>query len=263
MWTDRVRVLHDTSPGDWVPPRLEGGWAQVTGLVPAGYEAYVRILHPADAPVTDAAGTVTGARPVRWSEVAAVTGERLHPLVRWHELVHAADPWNPDSALWPHGQPAWGDLDLVQLDALTRLLAGHTGTPERCLFALWEGWGSLNGSSAVLTAGPAGTSTRPLPRAFTDAEWAAPRLALPDRTYLLLAGPLDSARTVAEHAPGGFPGTQSPQLVWPEDRAWCVATEIDLDSTVVGGTRAVVDAVLADPGLEAWEVRAGDSLAFA
>jgi hypothetical protein len=262
MWTDRVRVLRDTSPGDWIAPRLDR-WALVTGFVPAGSEAYVRILHRAQAPVQTPGGEVTGWRPVRWSEVAADTGHDMHPLVLWHELIGAQDPWNPTSEAWPHGGPTWGSLDLEQLDALTGLLAAHTGTPGHCLFALWEGWGLLNGSGMTLTLGPEGSSTRPLPRAFTDEEWAAPRLELPARSYLLLAGPLDAAHALAEHATAGVPSTQSPQLIWPDDRAWCLASEIDLDSTVVGGTRALVDAVLADPTLEAWEVRPGDSLAFA
>lgn len=259
MWTDRARVLHDTSAGDWIAPRLDD-WARVTGFVPAGFDAYARILHRAQAPAPD--GGAGAARHARWSEVAALTGRDLHPLVLWHRLIGAVDPWNPESDQWPGGGPAWGDLDLEQLDALTRLLAGHTGTPEHCLFALWEGWSLLNGSGVAVTVGPEGKSTRPLARAFTDDEWAAPRLALPDRTYLLLAGPLDAARALTEHARNGVPSTQSPQLIWPEDHAWCAATEIDLDSTVVGGTRALVDAVLADPTLEAWEVRPGDSLAF-
>lgn len=261
MWTDRVRVLTDTTAGDWIAPRLDGS-ALITGLVPAGYEAYARILHRADAPVRDAAGAITGWTTVRWSDVAARTGRRTHPLMLWHELIGAEDPWNPRSDLWPDGGPVRGDLDLEQLDALTRVLARHTGTPERCLFALWEGWGELNGSGAILTTGPSGTSSRALPRAFTDDEWAAPRFVLPDRSYLLLAGPLDATRALTEHRGTGVPGTRSPQLLWPEDRTWCVASEIDLDSTVVGGTRALLDAVLADPDLEAWEVRPGDSLAF-
>lgn len=169
MWTDRVRVLHDTSPGAWIAPRLDG-WAHVTGLAPGGFEAYARVLHRADAPVHDARGTVTGWRAARWSEVAGVTGRAVHPLVRWHELIGADDPWNPASDLWPDGGPTWGDLDLEQLDALTRVLAEHTTTREHCLFALWEGWGLLNGSGRTLTVGPLGTSARALPRALTDDE---------------------------------------------------------------------------------------------
>jgi hypothetical protein len=55
---------------------------------------------------------------------------------------------------------------------------------------------------------------------------------------------------------------QSPNLFWPADRSWCVASEIDFDSTLVGGSRDLVDAVLAHPGLEVWPVSAGDSLAW-
>ena len=49
---------------------------------------------------------------------------------------------------------------------------------------------------------------------------------------------------------------QSANLWWPADRAWCVATEIDFAWTYVGGTRAVVDALLADPRLDAVETTA-------
>ena len=43
----------------------------------------------------------------------------------------------------------------------------------------------------------------------------------------------------------------SPNLWWPDDRAWCVATEIDLAWTYVGGPAALISDALANPGLEA------------
>ena len=36
-----------------------------------------------------------------------------------------------------------------------------------------------------------------------------------------------------------------PNIIWPDDRAWCVATEIDLDSTYLGGSMELIEAVLA------------------
>lgn len=45
-----------------------------------------------------------------------------------------------------------------------------------------------------------------------------------------------------------------PQLVWPQDRAWVVASEIDWDSTIVAGSRSLVDDVFADETLETFEV---------
>ena len=54
-----------------------------------------------------------------------------------------------------------------------------------------------------------------------------------DRNYLLFEGPIDAAGEL-----GGWvdPGrhtrsrAQLPNLWWPDDHAWCVASEIDLSS---------------------------------
>jgi hypothetical protein len=39
-------------------------------------------------------------------------------------------------------------------------------------------------------------------------------------------------------------------LWWPDDHAWCVATEIDLDSTYVGASEACIEELLANSKLE-------------
>jgi len=44
---------------------------------------------------------------------------------------------------------------------------------------------------------------------------------------------------------------QCPNIWWPADRAWCVASGIDLQWTYVGGPRGLIDAVLADDRIEA------------
>lgn len=54
----------------------------------------------------------------------------------------------------------------------------------------------------------------------------------------------------------------APQLVWPQDHAWAVASEIDWDSTIVGGPRSVIDAILDDASLEAYEVSQDDDLTW-
>ncbi len=53
---------------------------------------------------------------------------------------------------------------------------------------------------------------------------------------------------------------RSPNLWWPEDHAWAVASEIDFDSTVVGGSRELVQELLTTPGLEAYGVHRGSDL---
>ena len=66
-------------------------------------------------------------------------------------------------------------------------------------------------------------------------------LRLPSREYLLYRG-------VLERVPGWMDG---PNLWWPDDRSWCVASEIDLPWTYVGGSKALIEEVLADERLGA------------
>ena len=47
-----------------------------------------------------------------------------------------------------------------------------------------------------------------------------------------------------------MPTTVVSDYWFPEDRAWCVATDTDLYWTYVGGSRRCVDAVLGGSGLE-------------
>ena len=47
---------------------------------------------------------------------------------------------------------------------------------------------------------------------------------------------------------GGLRGT--PTYYWPADRSWCLFSDIDLDFTVIGGSRELVDALLKDEFLE-------------
>ena len=60
-------------------------------------------------------------------------------------------------------------------------------------------------------------------------------MQLPAREYVLFVGPLAGLPSLME-AQGG----RSPNLWWPEDRAWCVATEIDLAWLIAMTTLCVV-----------------------
>ena len=48
-------------------------------------------------------------------------------------------------------------------------------------------------------------------------------------------------------------------LVWPDDRSWFVATDIDLERTYVGCSRNLLSDLLIECRLDAVEVRADDS----
>jgi hypothetical protein len=49
---------------------------------------------------------------------------------------------------------------------------------------------------------------------------------------------------------------------WPDDRAWCVETEVDLESTYVGGTRACIAELVGHPDLEAVTAQPADGVTW-
>ena len=59
---------------------------------------------------------------------------------------------------------------------------------------------------------------------------------------------------------GFAPDAEHPSILWPDDRAWVMVSEIDYDSTIVAGSTELVRALCADPSLEALPIREGSSL---
>jgi hypothetical protein len=77
------------------------------------------------------------------------------------------------------------------------------------------------------------------------------------RDHLLFAGPLsDAGRWGAASFGHGIPrDINSPNLLWPADDAWCVATDIETTWTGVGGSAALTGDLLRDPRLEVVRTR--------
>jgi len=90
----------------------------------------------------------------------------------------------------------------------------------------------------------------------------APEFALPHRIYSLFTGPLGDASKIGRCVTSDWWDPQSPNLFWPDDTSWCVASEIDFDSTLVGGTAGLIAEILHSNDLEAWPVGPDDSLAW-
>ena len=224
MLTGDLSFCKDASSGAWIDPLLGGEFGAVSLQVPNCFPAYARICHPAK----DVDGL-----PVDWVTVASATGRTPHALMQWHALVGSPDPFNFTGSLWPGQEPDLGNLESDQLIALCDVLNAHSADVSRCFVGIWVGWG---------WAGLAGSHEQ---------------LRRPGREYFLLEGPLSAAGDVANE---GW-NTHSPNLLWPEDRTWFVASEIDFDSTLVGGTEDLIGAILGTPGLDAWPVGPTDSLA--
>ncbi|WP_434599689.1 hypothetical protein [Streptomyces sp. A5-4] len=214
----------DLAPARWLErrPPDNDGFGTVAGVCAPGFDAYARILHPAR----------FGAEAVRWDRAAVAYGRTVSAQTRWHELIGVGDPLyrNDDtpavSGVWDE-HPQEGPVPADVARALISVLAGHTRTPDRCWYGLWDGYGHY--------------------------DWPdVPVFRTPGRDEILLAGPLDDADSPARGA-REVP-VEIPDLWWPQDRAWCVGGDVDLVSTYVGGSAAGVADLIADPRLEAYAV---------
>jgi len=219
----------------WIGERLAPFDEHLVGsVIPAGFEAYARLLHPAHYTLAK------GVRKVRWREIADWSGVPLHPDSQFHSIaLPPAHPGRP--APWNSQGPERGSLDVADTEALVDVLASYTSTPAHCFFCLWDGWGWDTGMSAALP----GEVPIPVPDPVPLEVRYGPRVRLPGRDYLLYTGPVEAALAFA-----GSPG-QTPNLWWPADRSWCVASEVDLCWSYLGGPAALIEELLAERAVEA------------
>jgi hypothetical protein len=125
--------------------------------------------------------------------------------------------------------------------------ARYTSRPDRAWFAVWEGHGFDTASTHVAWRDAAVDDDR---RA-RDAERvrlreedrrrnaairlglsAVPRFALPSRTCYLMGGPVSAVVGLCDPSSLHW---RNPDLFWPDDRRWFVATDVDFWSLYVGG----------------------------
>ena len=214
-----MRVAPNAEAAAWIPTHLHPFAQDVGSVIPAGFAAYARIFHP---PVR-LAGTGTETA-VRWKDIAAANERSIQTEMQL--LGSLAVPTQLSSSgrvLWDQ-QPELGSLPRSIAVRLAAILAPHTETPGVCWFAVWDGFAGLR--SHVRTA---------------------PVVSLPHRNLFLLQGSLEEVGRTLTDVEWHY---QSPNLWWPDDRAWCVATEVDFTWSYVGASLACIQQLLNDPELE-------------
>ena len=157
--------------------------------------------------------------------MTGVTWDEGPDAGRW--VADTLEPFGPTIGhAVPLGHPAYAVVPVAALEALVDLLG--PSTPVHC--GMWDGWGWW----------------------WYDIEPPdAEKLALPHRDYYLWTGPLLSATAF---------GDSPPSLIWPDDRSWFVGVPIYTNEIAVGGTAALVDAILADARLDARRATPDDVL---
>lgn len=248
-------IQTDVSVGAWITPRVLP-WGRRFGtrtcaIAPTGFEAYVRVFHHLDEHVG------TSRVKIRWAEVAERTGRVMHPAVQFEKFD------------WPEA-PRTGELTPEEASALVEVLRRYTATPEDCFHAIWHGYGFLTGSVSPLvrsgwrplkrvrlrrfdaSVGATGEPERGLDQSLELSRTTT--LSLPGREYFLFRGPIDAANQFEFSS-----WRQTPNMWWPQDHSWFVASEIDMDSTIVACDRACAEALRVSD-LEALEIAPTDRL---
>ena len=215
------RAVVDVRAAEWVVAGLRGFGESVLSVAPACFAEYVRVFHPAYR------GAGSDRVTVAWAEIARANGRPMHAGVQLGAITGSERyEWEGQTGVFDQ-PPETGNLPRELLDPLADVLARHSSAPGTCYFAVWDGWGWLP----------------PEVR-------SAPKFSVAQRTYHLLAGPVEAVRELADAwQPLGAP--RSPNLWWPQDHAWCVATEVDLKTTYIGADRSCAQELIALPGVEA------------
>jgi hypothetical protein len=211
VWPEHpCRGEADASLSDWVFSQLWNDHT-VRSFVPGEFEAVARVYHP---------WTSDGSE-VTWSTVANALG--VDGRAALSEIAH-------DNNEPGFNAPSEGRLEQETMRPLVEVLRAATSTPDDVFFAVWEGWGGD--------------------------EWQRFRnAALLDKFHptfrpcRLLRGPIEGALGSIETITFGG-STLHPMVWWPADRTWLVHTEVDAVLTLVAGSEAMVEQLLARPNLE-------------
>jgi hypothetical protein len=185
----------------------------VGNVVPAGFPAHARIVHPAYL------GDTATPERVQLRHIAA---PETHSWVGDDRFI-----WQTQ---WPAGSPAdyatptCSTPDMDDLDVLVELLSNHTSTKDDTFALVWPGWGHDE----------------------SDRLWEnAPLTAVGRERFALLRGPLSAIPTLGRQL------TFAPSYWWPQDQSWTVGTDIDDFSTYVSGDDRCIAALIASERIEA------------
>src|SRR5690625_1858014 len=254
--------------GEWLRPMEAEPFGSTLSIVPRGFEAYARIFHP-----------VHRDRPrdtKTWQGIDQTTyfdGIRdINASLETQQVT-----WAQAAAIWE----GWGGLvsaagaayDLIESDDLKATPSRRTLGGSSIVHALRTrlAAGTRRGIAGVrlMFRGLPRKQPKPGTSVLSYEAAAGPRFDLhadTGRRYILFeAGPDAFADpTWPSRAPwtSGVIGAQSPSILWPDDHAWVLATEIDYDSTLVAGTSELIQELTQTPGLEALQIRSDADLSI-
>jgi len=234
-----IKAAGDISQSRWLVDGLEDS-CNVASIVPQGFECYARVLHPAwryaleDCHVTKV--------PVAWADVASRRGRVAHGLMQWPQvsgLPIMDEHVNYQLACGGCVILDWPDEGTIPPkvgEALKEILLCHTEDVDSCWFGLWVGYG------------PGHKYGLGKPKVIGNKH----------RQWYLFRGSLENIG----YSFSGGGRHQSANLVWAQDRSWCLGVDIDLHSTYIGGSESLVSDMLKSSELEAYMAHPEDNVSF-
>lgn len=258
----------EPSVGTWIVAALEAQAQQddvanyAAGQVPSGYEAYARVFHPA---------LGLDGEAVRWGKIAKKRGTTMHSGAQFTPISGISeDGIALVEDAWDGEAPSGDGLPAAQLSAMAPLLAANTQTPEEIFLGLWNGLAFIHGGdqievlvdhdpqlsdeeNAARHAAANAEAKRP---AFSDQVRNGPTLHMGSgyRSYYIFEGNAEDLASPLWARTSEGEQRQAPNLAWPQDRAWVLSTELYEDSSIIAGSRALIEALTSCPDIEAYEV---------
>lgn len=159
-----------------------------------------------------------------WQQLVTFGPQEFRTYARLRFLPDPTFPGQDEPVL---GADARDEYDLLRI-ALD-VLSEHTHAPEDLFFCMWDGWG---------------TPPALQPMAM---------VTIPERSYFLFEGEpadfddWDSARMAG--VPSGY-AVPPPAFVWPADRAWCIARDVDAHYAGIGASAEAIDQLVTHTALD-------------
>ncbi len=254
-------AVRSPDTADWIKDRLRTshtpGVFDLGSLIPSGFDSLVRVLHPftRHVPVTGRVRTElieqensripvkhqNEYEEVRWSETSEKFGTEFRPAMSAFDVLGLREESVEAADGWIYDVPLEGTLQASYLSRISNVLKLHTRKRSKGVAAVWDGLTSSFDPSRLSSSDVLEVAN------------------LPDRSYVCFAASvLDfcSQRWIAK-APWTrlTPGpaaeyVQTPHLLWPQDRAWLLVTDVGLSSTLIACTESCALDLLHTPGIE-------------
>lgn len=229
--------------------RLDGS-PTVAGIVPSGFDRYLRILDPVRVSTAEPVAPLELSLP--WSLICEQLGVELRPNTMWRRDVVAADP-----RITGFEQPGPG-LSVAERDVrmpLGKLLQRHETEDRSWHFAMWVGFGVTEGERPVWFPSHQHNSLE----MSVFERWNEAGTAFEMPVVPSAPGSATLLSEVGSPASHDYtPPGQVPMYWWPEGHDWVLALPLYASSVYLACSHAIADEVLQAPGIEVIEVGLAD-----